>query len=91
MGTLICDINLFSMEQPVYIVEDSGQMALEFQAPFDDLGKAIVDYCQRHNNIDVLKILDSAGYAKRLLIPAMKDYAFHNYSDFNVKIEVQAK
>ena len=90
MKTIICDINLFSMDQPVYAIEENGQMALEFQAHLDDLGPAIVDYCER-NNIDLLKILDKAGYANKILIPAIKDYAFHNYSDFNTKIEVEVK
>ena len=90
MKTIICDINLFSMDQYVYKIEENGQMALEFQAHLDDLGPAVVDYCE-HNNIDVVKIYDKAGYADRLLIPAMKDYAFHNYSSFDVKIEVEAK
>lgn len=92
MGILVCDINLFSIEQPVYVVEEDGQMALAFQARMSDLGSAIVDYCQNSDkNIDLIRILDKAGYANNVIIPDINHYAFHNYADFNVKIEVESK
>lgn len=90
MKTIICDISLFSMDQPVYEIEDDGQMTLKFQTHLDELGPAIADYCKQ-NNIELLKIVDKAGYADRVLVPAIKDYAFHNYSDFNTKIEVKTR
>ena len=90
MKTVICDINLFSMDQPVYAIEGDGQMKLEFYATLDDLGPALVDYCEQQN-VQLLRIYDRADYAHRLLIPAIKDYAFHKYAKFETQIEVEKR
>ena len=90
MKMILCDINLFSMGQYVYITTEDGQMDKQFTKTLDELPSFVADYCQ-HDDIKLVKMLDKAGYAKRILIPAIKEYGLKNYNNFDVEFEVESK
>lgn len=90
MKMILCDINLFSMGQYVYITKEDGQIDKQFSRTLDELPAFVAEYCHQ-DDIKLVKILDKAGYAERTIIPAIKEYGLKNYKNFDVEFEVENK
>jgi len=87
MKRIICDFNLFDMNQVISVMNDDGTISTSISSTMDSLAHDIVDLCHSEH-INKVHLCGSEKYAYQAILPSILEYNKSTYGIDNIEIEV---
>lgn len=87
MKKVICNFNLFDIEQKIIVVGEDKEMNVVAVSDFVDLGTNIAKTCQMEKCYDV-HLYGQEDYIQTAVVPALEEYLLTSYGYDELNIEV---
>lgn len=87
MKQIICDVQLFDINQVISALDDNGISYFAVSSTLNDLGKDIVDLCQREH-IKKVHLFGNMDYVNQTIVPIIYEYSKTNYQLENIEVEI---
>ena len=87
MKQIVCEIQLFDLNQVISAVDDKGISYFAISSTLDDLSQDIVDLCQKER-IKKVHLFGNASYVDQIIVPAIHEYNKANYQLENIEVEI---
>ena len=83
---VLCNLNLFALEQTVYLINDMGTVSPIAIAEMEQLPEVIAAVCSEYGAHRVV-LSGNVAYSQSLA-EDIKQFGLTNYSDNNIEVEV---
>lgn len=87
MKTIVCDIQLFDMNQVISAIDAKGTTYFAVSSSLDDLSNDIVDLCLREH-ITKVHLFGSEDYLNKSILPDILEYSKSHYELNNIEVEI---
>lgn len=83
---IICNLNLFSLDQIVYLATDAGTIEPIAEVEMEQLPEVLAAVCNEYDTHEVLL----SGYTvyAETIAEDVKEFGLKHYSNNNIKVEV---
>ena len=83
---ILCNLNLFTLEQTIYLIDDNGTVNPIAVAEMEQLPEVISAICSEYSAHDVV-LSGNEVYAQNLA-ETIKEFGLKNYSNNNIEVEI---
>lgn len=83
---VLCNLNLFTLEQTIYLIDDMGAVNPVAIVEMEQLPEVIAAVCSEHGAHKVV-LSGNVAYSQSLA-ESIRRFGLKNYSDNNIEVEV---
>ena len=87
MKTIVCDVQLFDMDQVISALDDKGAPYFAISSNLNDLSNDIVDLCLREHITNV-HLFGNEDYVNQSILPEILEYSKSHYELKNIEVEI---